>query len=362
MKYHIQLVFLVCINIILNGCSSTGGQITSFEDLTTESSKEGWSKVPQYRVISIPGLLPFSDIGGVHFYKARRKPSSAIGLSNTASSYIVERTINGSCDMSCLAKVRDKIMQVKVAGANLVEDKVNLTRMRSKQLSSDASDEDKKRYQKNLKAVYDQYAKTRVDLDSKHKKAVESITNNGVLVFRWNTGTKKSGAFGLGSIFGGSASIDETQSGFGLVSGLKLSTLYIGNDIMNVWGRINTKYRYSNRFEITTYAMQAEHIMYMSEYDLSSALGTKLKASYSQLANAGDTLKQLDNIEIEAALSKVSNLSNIGVIGASKSNIIIIDWSRPGSIGMVNRNDGWQTIYAVKSDLEDLLDMISKLW
>lgn len=53
---------------VLSGCASTsGGIITSLEDLSTESVREGWFKVPQYRVASIPGWLPFSDVGALYF-------------------------------------------------------------------------------------------------------------------------------------------------------------------------------------------------------------------------------------------------------------------------------------------------------
>ena len=86
-KLRILGAVLTCSIFLLSGCCSTGGLITSLEDLTTESSKEGRIKVPQYRVISVPGILPFADAGSLQFYKPKRKPSTAIGLSH-GNSYI----------------------------------------------------------------------------------------------------------------------------------------------------------------------------------------------------------------------------------------------------------------------------------
>jgi hypothetical protein len=361
MKGKAYLINLLFSFTVLFGCSTTGGQITSFEDLTTESKKEGFWKIPQYRVISIPGLLPFASVGGVHFYKAKRKPSSAIGLSYSASSYVIETTIESTCDEECMVDVRDKILDVKNAASNLIEDKINLTLLRANQAGSGAEDAEKHKLHEMLDSATDKYQTARTDLDEKHREAVKSIRNNGVIVFRWNTNTKKSGWFGLGNILGGSKEKDETQSGFGLISGLKVSTLYVGDDIKTDWELLNTKSRYSNRFEVTTYAMQVQRIMYMSEQDLSSSLSANLKASYSQLANISDTIKNLDNIQIQAALSKVSNLSNIGVIGNSVRTSVDVDWKTLNQKSKLDTHNGLHTFFAVKSDLTDILDMLAKI-
>lgn len=351
MKKSSKLSALLLIVVILSGCSSTGGKITSFEDLTTEASKEGLTKLPQYRVISIPGMLPFSDVGGVHFYKSKRKPSTAIGVNNEES-YAIETTIESTCDQACLSSIKEKILLVKNKAASLIHAKIDLARLHSSEPKADAS---------AIVAATTKYNTIRTDLDAKHQDAMNAIKNNGVMTFRWNTNTKKSGSIGFGSITGVSGAKDDTQSGFGLISGLKTSTLYLGKDIKEVWGNLNGESKFSNRLEVTTYTMQAQYIIYMSENDLSSSLSTNLKASYSQLSNLSDTIKNLDNIEINVALAKVSNLSNMGVIGNSKRKKIDIDWKKPNLLSNPARLDGWQTIYAVKSDLTELLAMSENL-
>lgn len=351
MKTRYQLSAMLFLVVILSGCSSSVGQIASFEDLTTEASKEGLTKLPQYRVISIPGMLPFSDIGGVHFYKPKRKPSSAIGISHDKS-YAIETTINSTCDQACLSCIKEKILLVKNTATRLIEMKINLTKLHSMKPKVDAS---------IIMAATTKYNNKRDELDKKHKDAMTLIINNGVMIFRWNTNINKANSIGLGAILGVSSTKDETQSGFGLISGLKTSTLYIGKDIQDTWANLNIGSKYSNRFEVTTYTMQAQYITYMSENDISSSLGANLKASYSELSNLSDTIKKLDNIEINTALSKVSNLANIGVIGDSKRKRIDIDWKNPNKLNSIDRLNGWQTIYAVKSDLTDLLEMSRNL-
>lgn len=129
-RSKISQALVVSLGLVLGGCSSTGGMITSLEDLTTESSKEGWSKVPQYRVISVPGILPFADAGSLQFYKPKRKPSSAIGLSN-GDSYIMQSVIDSECDEVCLSTIRDNLLLLRGKAEALVEARVNLTSIAS---------------------------------------------------------------------------------------------------------------------------------------------------------------------------------------------------------------------------------------
>jgi hypothetical protein len=334
--------------LVLGGCASKGGQVASFEDLTTEAQKEGLVKVPQYRVISISGSLPFDSVGTVDFYKPQRKPSTAISLSREGTSKIIESTIEASCDQACLQNVRDKILAVKRAAARLIEARVRLTKLESSNPATDAA---------VLTAAGQHYDKARTALDDKHDLAVREIKDHGVIIFRWNVSTQKSGSVGLGALFGASGDRDETLSGFGLLSGIKASTLVLSTDFHDEWGSLDLKSKYANRFEVTTKTMHARHIMYMSEQDLSMSLGAHLEASYAQLANIGETIKELDKIELKAAFSQASNFANVGVIGGTTRKTINVDWTKPDILDDQSRLDDWQAIYAVKSDIKDLLDL-----
>lgn len=355
-----KICSLCLIGWIISGCSSTGSQIASFEDLTTEASKEGFTKLPQYRVISIPGFLPFSEVGAVHFYKPQRKPSSAIGISSGQQSYALQTTIGldeavedkTHCDTTCLTGIRDKILQLKDAAARLVETRVNLTKLIAAPATGGAD---------LVSTANANYQTARQALDLAHREAVQAIQDQGVMVFRWNTNIHRQGNLGLGTLFTVSGSRDETQSGFGLLSGLRSTTLYIGSDLVDSWDRIDPDSTFTNRLEMTTYSLQARHILYMSESDLSLSLGTKLQASYDQLADLSDTFKKLDQIEINAALAKVSNLGNIGVIGGAKTRRIPINWHKTNQSEERVQQANWQTIYAVKSDLSDMLTMMKQL-
>jgi hypothetical protein len=358
-KHVILNAVLACSVFLLGGCASTGGLITSLEDLTTESSKEGLRKIPQYRVISVPGTLPFAEPGTLHFYKSQRKPSSAIGLSH-GDSYVMQSVIESECDEKCLSSIRDNLLLLRGKAEALVEDRINLTKVIANRPPEGSDASGINTYKQTVEAARSKYSKTRQELDSKHQDVLKSINKNGILTYRWNSSLNKNGSLGLGKIFGVSGSKNETHSGFALVSGLRTATLYVGRDLIKAWKQLDTESKYSNRFELTTHVMQAKYIIYITEYDLQSMVNAKLKASYAQLANLPETIKGLDQIEIDAALSKVANLSNMGVFGKLRRTTRKVDWTQPSGILKLEDLDGWLTFYSVESDLTDMIQMLSE--
>lgn len=349
----------VCLGLVVSGCVSTGGLITSLEDLTTESSKEGWSKVPQYRVVSVPGILPFADVGSLQFYKPKRKPSSAIGLSN-GNSYIMQSVINSECDEGCLTTIRDNLLLLRAKAESVVEARINLTSVSALVPPEGANNATIAAYNQSVSTAKTAYSTAKTELDAKHQEVVKSINKNGILIYRWSSSTSNKGSLGLGDILGVSGSKNESYNGFALVSGLRTATMFVGKDLVSAWSNLNTDSNYSNRFELTTHVMQAKHIIYVTEYDLLGMIDAKLKASYDQLANLTETIKTLDKIEINAALSKVSNLSNMGVLGKSVRTTRDVDWSKPAGILNLSDLNGWQTFYSVESDLTDLMELLSE--
>ncbi len=355
-----KITVLVFVNILLVGCSSKAGLITSLEDLTTEAKKEGWSKVPQYRVISVPGILPFANVGSLQFYKPKRKPSSVIGLSNTDNSYVMESIIESECNETCLLTIKNNLLLLKGKAETLVEAKINLTRVVEISPPEGADATKITSYNQAVTNARTQFSTAKNELNISYNTVVQSINKNGILIYRWNSNSGNNGALKLGDIFGVSGNKSETYSGFALISGLRTATLYLGKDIASNGTALNKESNYSNRFELTTYVMQAKHIIYTTEYDLQSMMNAKLEASYAQLKNLPETIKNLDKIEINIALSKVTNLSNMGILGKVKRTAKNVLWDQPAGITTLTDLNGWQTFYSVESDLNDLIDMLKE--
>jgi len=272
----------------------------------------------------------------------------------------MQSVIKSECDEVCLSTIRDNLLLVKTKAEALVEARVNLTSV-SSAVPPNGSDSAKiNAYSQAVSNAKSAYSTARSELDAKHQEAVKSINKNGILIYRWSSSATRKGSLGLGDILGVSGNKNETYNGFALVSGLRTATLFVGKDLIDAWNNLNTESNYSNRFELTTHVMQARHIIYVTEYDLLAMVEAKLKASYDQLANISETIKNLDSIEINAALSKVANLSNTGVLGKSARTTRDVDWTKPAGILDLSMLDGWQTFYSVESDLTDLMEMLSE--
>jgi len=181
--YLSNLTIFILSVIILQGCGSSGGLITSLEDLTTESSKEGFAKVPQYRVVSIPGLLPFVEGGSLHFYKARRRPSSAIGLS-VDKSYVMESVIKSECDSKCLAEIRDNLLKLRSKAETVIEARIKLTEVIASAPEDKTQADLYTAYKDDKQIAQTEYTNIRNDLDRLHQDVVKSMNHDGLLVFR----------------------------------------------------------------------------------------------------------------------------------------------------------------------------------
>lgn len=339
--------------LIFVGCSSTGGLITSFEDLTTETKKEGAFKLPQYRVISVPGILPFADVGSLQFYMPGRKPSTSIGLSADSSSYVLQSVVNDSCDLQEFIGIRNNLMLLREKAESYVENKINHTKLKSLLLSDKIDPADKGNHKVLATNAASKIDTVKSELDSLYKEVVNSIDKTGIIVYRWSYNSSMEGSFSLGNMLGRK---NEKYNGFALLSGLRIATLIVGKDLVDKWKpHLNIKSKYANRFELTTFVMQAKYISYVTEYDLLGMATAKLKAS-----DLPKEMKKLNMIEIEAALSKAANLSNMGFLGDMKRTRKKIDWTDQLNKEYLDslNEEGWQTFYSVVSDLTDLIDLI----
>jgi hypothetical protein len=346
---HLMGIFFAA---ALSGCASTGGIITSLEDLSTESVKVGFIKIPQYRVASIPGWLPFSDVGGLYFYKPSRKPASVIGLSPGHSFELVSK-IDSECNQKCLADIRDHITTLGTRAQTLVQTRVDLSVLLAKQ-PANASDATN---QAIVDKANEEYKKAQKDFNESYETVVKSIQSSGVLIYRWAIDSTQSGSLGLDSLLGASVKENQKYNGYALVSGIRTKTLFVGDDLLGAWEQLNKKSRFNNRFELTTHIMQAKYIMYGNISDVSMYAQAKIDASYQQLANSADTIKALTNIEISMALSKVANLSNIGVMGKMTRTAPLIKWDEDALRKRLSADD-WLTFYSVESDFTDLIELL----
>ncbi|HTE05242.1 MAG TPA: hypothetical protein VK824_03520 [Planctomycetota bacterium] len=197
--------------------------------------------------------------------------------------------------------------------------------------------------------------KARKDFEGKLNAAVESVSVPGVLVMRWETRDKSSNGFSLGSLFGASTEDDLATSGFAILGGLRLTTLFVGPEIGRFrpgtkkswdWG-LHYKasglipWFLSRTYEnarITTHIFQVQNVLYLQDADIEKKTAVALEASASQLQHLGTTLKKVEKVELESIGERLSSLSNLGVIGSVKRRVYPMDY-RTGMFASLTGED-----------------------
>ncbi|MFZ5756037.1 MAG: hypothetical protein ACOY3X_03985 [Pseudomonadota bacterium] len=358
MRIMTCVAFLLSVAVI-SGCSSRG-LISSLEDINAESAKEGRWKVPQYRTLSIPGMLPFPDVGLVDFYKPNRYPSTAVGLSPNKS-YVAEAKIEATtCKQECLIGIRDQLLTVQKKAENLITMRMQLSALRAHAENPDLDAAVKATAQSDYSQAMTGYATKSGEFAEAQENVTKLIKNSGVMIYRWTSSDSAQGKGEAGSFlsFGGKKS--KIYNGFALISGIRTKTLHVGDDFPDSWGSLDLTFRfpknYRNRFEMTTFVMQAQYVAYVSSADLESLIEGKISGSSQQLGDIKETLSSLDKIELGMVVSRMSNLYNSGVIGDVKRKNHDISWADFVKNPTAGEDD-WHTFYAVKSDFRGLMKM-----
>ncbi len=372
--------------LTVGGCSSTGsGLITSFDDLTSESERQGTTDINQNRIISISGSLPHTMPGTIYRYKKSRAASTAFGIS-TGNSYVLSKTIEAPSDAKeLLSSIRDSILEARLAAAKLAALRLQQIQLESG-LESDDDDSDRAILKSQANLLAPQVTKARDDLSTRVNIANKLINESGLLVFRWSTQERSD--VSLQTLFGLRSRRESASSGYAIVAGLRESTLFVGKDIGKLFdSTLDLRERFhwdlglrwnwfpwffyygeDENLRITTKTIQVQHIAYFKDLDIATAVAASVDTTIEQLANHGKLVEQLQEIEIDLAFASSAILSNEARLAEAK-------WSQTNSAELLKevnepvkslalkdseefRQPGdWQTIFVVDTDLKALKNL-----
>lgn len=337
--------------LLLGACATNGGVVSSLEDISTESQKEGFFEARQYRIASIPGWLNSPEVGELYFYKPQRKPTSAIGISNTDKSYILSSEFagtgkGGDCTLKHLTDIRDQIAKTLQLGKALISERLRIAKLKN------TKEVEAKVLQDAEKAEAD----AEKQFDASYSPLLVKIENSGIFIYRWSTASSTGGSLSIDALLGVGGNKEERHNGFALVCGLRQQKLYIGQDLEQQWKNINRDTSFDNNFMLITGMMQARHIVYSSMLDLETYIRANVAASAAELQALPATLKAATEIKIAATLSSVANLSNNGVMSGVKRQIRAVSWKQDTM--PLTQDDDWLTFYAVASELREVRRML----
>jgi len=351
---------------VASSCTSTDGLLTSLEEITSEIDRQGVTDVNQTRVMSLTGLLGPSSPGSIYRFKKNRAASTAIGLTPGKTHFIyntVPPPTEKAVAQTDLDNLRDKMLELRESAALAVAEQLELAAARTAAAAAPSDTA--------LAAVV---TAKQTDVDTARTKFDAAVKDSmkrvkpGMLVFRWATNSNASGSIGLGSIFTGAASSSRKASGFAIAYGIRVSTLFVGEDISKVKLNQNRQWHWfestfpwiialvqDENVRITSHVLQAKHLIWFQDVSLGSRIAAHLEASSRQLGKLSETLSELDKIEIDIVLTSLRNLGNMGSMSGiqrKKSDPLIKDgmYMQPS----LDNDQEWQTIYYVDTHLEDL--------
>ncbi|MEM7518274.1 MAG: hypothetical protein AAF368_15295, partial [Planctomycetota bacterium] len=112
---------------------------------------------------------------------------------------------------------------------------------------------------------------------------------------------------------------------------------------------------------IITSSLKARYILYAQDRLVQSLINANLEASYDQLANAAETLQDIDKIKIKSVLDSVASLGNTGILGTAKEEIIPLADLEESLVRRINAlaEDGLTTVYQISTDYTDLSKLVT---
>lgn len=343
--------------LILSACTTSLNRaiIGSFEDITSGRHIESGT-FAQVHAASINGLLPFDTVGESYFFDNKRGMLSAIGVSSVnpegsnvpfqTITYTITRDYPSDATLDDLVVIRNGITE---SSARIIR------ALRAERAYRTAAGKDEVAEKELHREWTNAVAQADVTLTELNK----ATSKRNLLVFRWNTASQGSASLKAGGLFGAKAAKNSDQAGYGLVAGFKTSTLFVGADLVSSYEMIIPKFRSAvkGKFVIPTFSISASNLVYFAQSDIAKEVEAKLKGSYSQFSELSQTLKELDEIELDYAAQRLESLSNAGIVQGPAQ--VKFEQFKPfhkldGFGAEMNSKAGWTTFYSVLTKIEDV--------
>ena len=330
----LSVLATVALPLIGTGCADKPPISTTLTDLVAESNEYKVDPMIDFHEnVSINGLLLQPQVGA-HWYTARpgmfdqwrgrqrSSPAFAIGI----SARLEEPTfcLSGetpAVDVTVVNDVKKNIEAIQARTVEATRITVDLAAARAalqkNEVDQRLAADERAAQKKELEARITELTTAKKDVDQKLNAELEIYRTNvathpGLIVARW-TVKNTSGASAKTSIFDVNSSSSDTTSGYLVLGGVRVSSLYFGDDL-RVYVKMVLKEEQSffDRLGITTYLIQTKALAYTNALDLQKALSASFSAKISSLGSIKDLLTDMDKITLAGYATTAMNLDNTG--------------------------------------------------
>lgn len=325
------------------------------------SKEEKTIQSKQNAIHSLSGMLNIPKLGFTYFNTEDRNPLYLVGYSSDKSFYITQTMQNKDIDEKVLKDLRDELIGLRELSYTLIKEKLN---------KIEISPNDKK-------LILDNFDTT--SFDKKYNEISKKLEHHGVFVAYWD-GTSKEEKNDEGSILSFQAlakkSNNTNDSGFMILSGLKFSTLYVSDDVIDEWKKIATNIKEVSKTypRIVTTTIQAKDIYYFTQESLEMELNELIDIKVSKLANALPSLSRDDitklllssiSYEYTKLTNKLKNINSMGITSKMQKEVYPLfytDAKLENIKEFINGKNAWdkddsslwQTIYSVDTDIFEI--------
>ena len=405
--------------LALAGCASSGGLVTSLDDLAADVSISGVFDFEQARAISISGLAPNVHAGGVVRYTAGRTPFTAIGISNISfsdddpaartESYIVQRDLalepEEGPPLDYLLDLRNSMLDVRLKASELIRaiaaetvaQQVALQKEESTEEPTEAppspqadnnTEQPATDKESPLETAQRKTKEARTSFDEAYNEVIKAV-RPGVKIIRVSKKNKGESTFGLGSLLGLSKEGESEVTGFAILGDLRYEILYAGEDLSSVargtrtsWKLIGEEFPYLFGFSkihpwfpipiphpgqfarddiwVVTSSLKAKYILYAQDKLSEEKIEANLEAAYSDFSGAKnfkDFIEKVDKIKVSSVLETVRSLGNTGVLGSPSETLLPLSELQEQLRTKQPSESGYQTVYQVATDYADIASL-----
>lgn len=366
----------------------------SFDRLTNDSLTKSTTLLSYHSFLSVSGLAPQHVLGTLEHAPGSLSPSHAIGISPKWS-YIVQSdfdlpTPSDQRMSASAASVKELYLSANIYAAeeNALQEElqigitaINAAKQRKQagekegllnQVASalsiqcsapSCSETDFGTWQQEKENKLKQ---VRENLTGTNKKIAETLSRSNIIVTRWNANNTIGGNIEASLVASADAGSQKAQSGIAIFSGLRTLKVFVGEDFGDMLQNIiknPVKRSLFSKAGITTFAILAKEVEYISDQDLQVNGGISATASAAQLTQIAKMAQITELADIFGKSTQVT--ANGGFRGAailansgklSTPNITVWDYAFfPHAAheeflkAAHERNKGYTTVFAVRA-------------
>ncbi|WP_461210538.1 hypothetical protein [Desulfocurvus sp. DL9XJH121] len=346
------ILLLAVVAMLLAGCSHKA-MVTSFQDITSESKRQGWFYGRQYSSVSIPGFNAAYEPGRLYSYNPARGPLTATGIAPGEQSLIISKTVQGSDDENAIIAIKTQLETVKQLTEEVVQARIDMLKNDINAKAGSGT---------TIFNNVDANAATAYSTKLGQLKAAETTLNNqvnknGIMIFRWAYGTVADESTDVAEILKTNNEAGAQSSGYAIINGLRVSTLYVGTDILKQWNEVRDIGFWRAWPQIVTTVAQTRQIAYTSELDLEQVFAAELNLDYETVENVAANWKTELSVVIKTYAARFEKCANTGLIGKEVITQREVDWGQRQTTqetALPAHLQEWSTFYQTSTSLKAL--------